>query len=163
MNSGLQAFHLLGHPGILWKQAKEKGTLLEEKGQARRILVIDDEEDFLELIAFRFRKQGHLVMTAVNCEIGLNVIKSVPVDVVFLDMRMPHVDGVETLRRLRQIRPDLPVIIVTAHATDEMVQKATELRISGVYRKDVNFDDLHRIMEVALKKEAGPEKRPGGP
>lgn len=144
MNSGLQTFHLPGRPGILWGM---------EQDQPRRILVIDDEEDFLELIAFRFRKKGHQVMTAVNCEVGLNLLKASPVDVVFLDMRMPHVDGVETLRRIRQIRQDLPVIVVTAHATDEMIQRATELGISGVYRKDVNFDDLHRIMEVALKKQ----------
>ena len=124
---------------------------MEEKKQPRRILVIDDEEDFLELLAFRFRQMGHLVMTALNCETGLKLLESVPVDVVFLDMRMPHVDGVETLRRIRRIRKDLPVVIVTAHPTDEMVQKAVELGISGVYRKDVSFDDLHEIMETALK------------
>lgn len=121
--------------------------------QPRRILVIDDEEDFLDLIAFRFRHRGHQVMTALNCETGLKLLSAVPIDVVFLDMRMPHVDGVETLRRIRAMRKDLPVVVVTAHATDEMIQKATELGISGVYRKDVNFDDLHDIMEAALAKK----------
>ena len=123
---------------------------MDEKVAPRRILMIDDEEDFLELAAFQFRRRGHQIVTAVNCETGINLIKTVPLDVVFLDMRMPHVDGVETLRRIREIKKDLPVIVVTAHASEEMIQKAEALGISAVFHKGTNLSNLQVVMEAAL-------------
>jgi CheY-like chemotaxis protein len=123
---------------------------LDEKAEPRRILMIDDEEAFLEIAASRFRKRGHLVLTALNCETGINLIKTVAVDVVFLDLRMPHVDGVETLRRIRQIKKELPVIIVTAHSSDKVIQQAKELGISGVFDKSGDLHGLHAVMEAAL-------------
>src|SRR3989338_4687106 len=113
--------------------------------------MIDDEEDFLELCSFQFRRRGHKVMTAINCETGLNLIKTVPLDIVFLDMRMPHVDGVETLRRIRKIKKDLPVIIVTAHASEEMIRNAEELGISAVFHKSTSLSNLQAVMEKALR------------
>ena len=133
---------------------------MAEKNVLRRILMIDDEEDFLEIAAFWFRKKGHQVMTAINCETGLSLIKTLPLDVVFLDMRMPNVDGAETLKRIRQIKKDLPVIIVTAYADDAMIQKANALGISGIFRKGSSFDSLQVVMEVALKSEAAAPPRP---
>lgn len=127
---------------------------MDEKTAARRILMIDDEEDFLELAAFWFRRKGHQVMTALNCETGLDLIKTVPLDVVFLDMRMPNVDGVETLRRIRQIKKKIPVILVTACADDAMIRKAGEMGISGIFRKGASFDNLRVVMEIALRSEA---------
>ncbi len=123
---------------------------MDEKTAPRRILMIDDEEAFLEIAAARFRKRGHLVMTALNCETGINLIKTVAVDVVFLDLRMPRVDGVETLRRIRQIKKDLPVILVTAHRSDEVIKKAKELGISSVFDKSGDLHGLHAVMEAAL-------------
>ena len=133
---------------------------MDEKITPRRVLMIDDEEDFLELAAFWFHRKGHQVMTALNCETGLNLIKTVPLDVVFLDMRMPNVDGAETLKRIRQIKKDLPVIIVTAYADDAMIQKANAMGISGIFRKGASFDNLQVVMEVALKSEAAAAPRP---
>ena len=108
---------------------------MNEKAAPRRILMIDDEEDFLELSAFWFRRKGHQVMTALSCETGLNLIKTIPLDIVFLDMRMPNVDGVETLRRIREIKKKIPVILVTAYTDDAMIRKAEAMGISGIFRK----------------------------
>lgn len=127
---------------------------MDEKPVSRRILMIDDEESFLVLASHRFRKHGHQVMTALNCETGLNLLKTVPVDVVFLDMRMPGVDGVETLLRIRKIKKDLPVIVVTAHASEETMTEVRRLGISAVFNKSGNLADLHSVMETALKVRA---------
>ncbi|MDO8729879.1 MAG: response regulator [Candidatus Omnitrophota bacterium] len=123
---------------------------MDEKFVPRRILVIDDEEGFLALASLQFGKRGHKVMTALNCETGLNLIKTVPLDVVFLDLRMPGVDGIETLRRIRRIKKELPVIVVTAHTSDEMIQQAEDLGISAVFRKGTPLSDLEVVMEKAL-------------
>ena len=93
-------------------------------------------------------------MTALNCETGLKLIETVPLDIVFLDMRMPSVDGVETLKRIRKIKKDLPVVLVSAHASDEMIKKAEALGISGIFHKGVNLNNLQVVMEVALKSAA---------
>ena len=133
---------------------------MDEKVAPRRILMIDDEEDFLNLASFQFRKRGHQVMTALNCETGLKLISTIPLDIVFLDMRMPSVDGAETLKRIREMKKDLPVIVVTAHASDEMIKKAEALGISGVFHKGVNLNNLQVVMEVALKSAAAPPTPP---
>ena len=117
-----------------------------------RILVIDDHEDFLETLSYWLQAKGHHVMTAINCEAGLRIIQVAQLDVVFLDMHMPKVDGIETLRRIRETHKDLPVILVTAYAVDEKVKQAGELGISGVFPKDGGFDKLLQVMEQALKK-----------
>lgn len=114
--------------------------------------MIDDEEDLLELSAYWFRSRGHQVMTAINCETGLNLLKTISFDIVLLDMRMPNVDGIETLRRIRAIKKELPVVIVTAYADDKMVKQAEGLGISGVFRKGAGLDNLLLVIEVALKR-----------
>ena len=114
--------------------------------------MIDDEEDLLELSAYWFRSRGHQVMTAINCETGINLLKTVAFDIVLLDMRMPNVDGVETLRRIRQMKKDLPVVLVTAYADDKMIKEAESLGISGVFRKGAGLHNLLLVIEVALKR-----------
>ena len=113
-------------------------------------MIIDDNEDFLDMISYWFQSKGHHVLTAINCEAGLKIVETAPVDIVFLDMRMPNVDGVETLRRIRKIKKDLPVMLVTAYPQDDKVKEATELGIAGVFRKDGGFEALQSVMETTL-------------
>jgi len=58
---------------------------------------------------------------------------------------------VETLQRIRQIKKDLPVIVVTAHSSDDMVRRAEELGVSGIFRKGGSLNDLQSVIEEALK------------
>ncbi|MCM8794367.1 MAG: response regulator [Candidatus Omnitrophica bacterium] len=126
---------------------------MDEK-RPRKILLIDDNEDFLETLAYELRKNGHLVMTALDCEAGLQVVRTAPVEVVFLDMQMPGVDGVETLRRIRKMKKDLPVIIVTGHPQSELVERAKPLGISGVFSKEGGYQNLMALMEEVLQGQA---------
>ncbi len=127
-------------------------TPLEEKQEKRRILLIDDHEDFLETVSYWLQAKGHHVVTATNCEAGLKIIESTPLDVVFLDMHMPKVNGVETLRRIREVHQDLPVILVTAYPEDDMIKEANALGISGLFPKEGDFQKLVSVMEVALRR-----------
>ena len=124
---------------------------MEEKLEKRKILLIDDHEGFLETVSYWLKAKGHSVMTATHCEAGLKIIESTPLDIVFLDMHMPKVNGVETLRRIRQIKKDLPVILVTAYLEDDLINQATELGISGLFPKEGDFNKLLNVMEVALR------------
>lgn len=116
-----------------------------------KILLIDDNEDFLETLSFELRQRGFWVMTAVDCETGLQIVQTAPVDVVFLDILMPNVDGAETLRRIRKMKKDLPVIVVTGYPNSPLIDLAKPLGISGVFMKGSSLQHLLELVEEAMQ------------
>ncbi|MDP8258502.1 MAG: response regulator [Candidatus Aadella gelida] len=120
------------------------------------ILMIDDEEDFTEPMAFWLRSKGHEVSTAPSGEAGVEAIKKTAPDIVFLDIFMPVMNGVETLKRIRQVNEDIPVIMLTS-AVVENVQEAysmeelNKLGVSGFFKKKDSFEELARLLEITLR------------
>lgn len=83
----------------------------------RKILVVDDEESIRVLYAEELRDSGYDVYTAVNGEDALIKVDEVNPDLVTLDIKMPGMDGVEVLRKIKEKRRDLPIIMSTAYPT----------------------------------------------
>ncbi len=81
----------------------------------KKILVVDDEENIRELYRIEFEDMGYTVTTVVNGAEALAAIETAKYDLVTLDMRMPDIDGIETLRRMKEKDETLPVIICTAY------------------------------------------------
>jgi DNA-binding NtrC family response regulator len=81
-----------------------------------RVLLVDDEEEFVELLAERMRTRGLTVRTAFSGAEALEMAEQETFDAVVLDMVMPDMDGMETLRRLREKIPELQVILLTGYA-----------------------------------------------
>jgi CheY-like chemotaxis protein len=113
------------------------------------ILVVDDEPDVAELFRQRFRRevrQGMYVMHfAGSGEDALGKLAGgiEPALIVILsDINMPGMDGLELLREVKQRRPDLPVMMVTAYGDDARRQRATELGAFEFVTKPVDFDQL---------------------
>jgi len=107
-----------------------------------RVLLVDDEHDFVEVLADRMRSRGLEVETA---ESGPEAIRSVEermFDAVVLDLAMPGMDGLETLRRLREIRPTLQVMLLTAKATVPIAVEATRLGAVDVLEKPTELGEL---------------------
>ena len=123
--------------------------------QSIRILLVDDQPDFLETISFWMKSKGYTVTVAYNGAEALKVVQNDPVDIVFLDVHMPHTDGIVTLTQIRQLKKDLPVILVTAYPEDETMDKARQLGISGFFPKEGGFDKLMMVIEVALRTHRG--------
>ncbi len=121
--------------------------------EGARILIVDDEADFAESIGFWLTSKGYRVTKALRGVEALDLIRNdPPPDVVFLDINMPEMDGVETLRRIRQINKTIPVVVVTAAYQDE--QRFTDIRslgISGFFPKQSSFGELGRVLEVVLR------------
>lgn len=121
-----------------------------------RILMIDDEEDFTEPMAFWLRSKNHDVKTVNKGETGIEEIKKDPPDIVFLDIFMPVMNGVETLKRIREVNKDIPVIMLTS-AVVENVQEAysmeelNKLSVSGFFKKKDSFEELARLLEITLR------------
>ncbi len=109
-----------------------------------RVLLVDDEEEFTRLLAERLRARGLVVDTVPN---GLEAIKKVKehnYDAVLLDMVMPQMDGIETLKHIHEMNEELQVILLTGHATVQKGVEAIKLGAMDFLEKPA---DLKKIME----------------
>lgn len=99
--------------------------LTRPDGAPLRVLVVDDEVNIAELIAMALRYEGWQVSTAHSGSSAVSTAKDVGPDAVVLDMMLPDVDGLEVLRRMRAVQPDVPVVFLTA-------RDAVEDRVAGL-------------------------------
>jgi len=117
-----------------------------------RILLVDDDIDFVQPVEFWLKSKGYTVSIAPEGKSAIELIKKKKPSIVFLDLRMPQMDGIETLRNIRKFDKELPVIIVTALYTDEKkFAEAKKLGISGFFPKKDDFAELENMMETALR------------
>ncbi len=132
-------------------QDQEGEPVVNSVEQRLRLLLVDDEEPFLESASKVFRRKGVSVQTAVRGVIALEVLEKNPVDVVILDVKMPGLGGIETLERIRAGYPDIAVILLTGHATMESAAQGMQHGAAGYMVKPV---DLNELLDKA-KKAAG--------
>ena len=121
---------------------------------AERILVIDDELDMLMLIRMIIvDSTDYEVETTNNPSEGLKMLAERDYDLVITDLKMPGMDGLEVSEELWKIRPDIPVIIITAYgspeAADEALKKGVADFITKPFRKDTMVFTMNRVLELA--------------
>lgn len=117
-----------------------------------KILLVDDEPDFLVPIAFWLNSKGYEVAVASNGEKAINMIKKEKKPaVVFLDINMPGMDGLETLKKIRKFDKELSVIMITAYADEEKFSLAKKLNTSGFFPKGGSLEELQKTIEVTLR------------
>ncbi len=122
------------------------------------ILIVDDEESVRKSLADVMRDEGYEVVTAGSGREGIDLLGELQPALALLDIAMPDMDGIETLRRFREIRPDMPVIMVTGHGTIETAVKTTKM---GAYDFMVKPPELahltlvvkHGLEEYRLREE----------
>lgn len=122
---------------------------------AINILLIDDETDYSEMMAFWLMANGYFVRSAISGEEGLDAIRGNLPDVVFLDMQMPGMDGVTTLRKIRMEFQDIPVIMITAYSTEEKKKEAEQVGVNGFFSKGDDFINAAKMMSDILCKTGG--------
>ena len=115
------------------------------------ILLVDDQPDFIEPVAFWLESKGYAVRSAASGQEAIQMIKDQLPDIVFLDIKMPVMDGVETLRNIRRVNKNLPVIMITAYEHDEKFTEARKLGINGFFYKKDNLEDLGTLLEPILR------------
>jgi DNA-binding NtrC family response regulator len=111
--------------------------------------LVDDEPDFVEVLAERLETRGCKVQTADSGEAALRAVEQTRFDAILLDVAMPGLDGIETLRRLRQINPDLQIILLTGHATLQKGVEAMKLGAVDVVEKPADFGRLLEHIDAA--------------
>ncbi|MBI4844343.1 MAG: response regulator [Nitrospirae bacterium] len=124
------------------------------------ILIVDDEKQFLDVFSKRLKTRGMKVDTAVNGEDAVNKAKSKEFDAIVVDLVMPGMSGIETLKRLKSENKDIDIIVLTGHATVEKGVEAIKAGASDFLEKPVDIDKLmERIGEAQSKKVILIEKK----
>ena len=125
-----------------------------------RVLIVDDEVDFAEILSERIQARGLEADIVENGMDALKRIKERSYDAVILDLAMPELDGIETLKRLLAEQPELQVILLTGQATLEKGIQAVKLGAMEFLEKPADIESLVKKIKTAqLKKVALSEKK----
>lgn len=118
------------------------------------VLLVDDEGEFLDTLVKRIQKRKVTAAGVKSGEEALAFLEKNPVDVVVLDVRMPGMDGIETLRALKRQYPLTEVIMLTGHASMEVAIEGMELGAFDYLMKPVEIDDLLYKLQDANKRRS---------
>src|ERR671939_1982095 len=116
------------------------------------LLIVDDEPGMRQLLSHVFGRAGHAVRAAENGSKALELLRKEPADLVVSDVKMPDMNGIELLRRLREFLPDAAVVMMTAFATVETAREAFKLGADDFIQKPFDVDELKLIVAKALEK-----------
>jgi len=117
---------------------------------AKKILVVDDEPEVRKLMEHFLTERGYEVRIAENGRLGLQALDTFTPDVVLLDMHMPEMDGLETLKRLAVRAPSLPVIMVTVNDDVETTSRLLQLGAADYVPKPFNLEYLEQAINIQL-------------
>ena len=118
------------------------------------LLLVDDEPAVRDLLHEYFAGQGYTVSTAANGEMALAAVRAQRPDLVMLDIRMPGLDGVEVLRRLRRYDTTLPVVMVTANEDVELARELLGMGAFDYVAKPFDFSHLEQVVAAGLVHRA---------
>lgn len=124
-----------------------------------RVLVVDDERDFLEMTVKRMQKKGIECEGVLSGNEAVEKINNENYDVVLLDVKMPGMDGVETLREIKRIKPLIEVIMLTGHASVESGIEGMKLGAFDYLMKPMELDKILETIQDAYKKKQLQEEK----
>lgn len=117
-----------------------------------RVLFIDDQQDFVQPLSYWMMSKGYDVITAFDGPTGIDHIKNQLCDLVFLDYKMPGMDGAAVLKNIRSFNPHIPVVLVTSYLDEAIMAATQEMNVTGFFSKMGNFTDLEKVLTLAVKK-----------
>jgi DNA-binding NtrC family response regulator len=115
-----------------------------------RIAIVDDERRMAEILSMVLRREGYEVLPFASARDALEAMEEEPVDLLVTDLRMPEMDGLTVLRRARVLEPELPIILITAHATIPTAIEAIRAGAFDYVEKPFDNDDLKAVVRRAL-------------
>lgn len=118
-----------------------------------RILVVDDEPDVGKFFQKILSEEGYRVMSATSGPEALSIIKKIEPEMVFLDIKMPGMDGMETFRRIRKISKKIVVIIITGYGSLRTAKEAMALGAYDYVSKPFNLESIKSMIREALEEK----------
>ena len=122
--------------------------------QPKAVLLIDDDESLRRVVEYNLHEEGYRVLTAADGAAGWRMFQAETVDLVLTDVRMPEMDGVEVLTRIKAMQPDVPVIMLTAHGTIDSAVEAMKLGAFDYLTKPFNREQLKAAVRKAFEVAA---------
>lgn len=122
-----------------------------------KLLLVDDEEEFVKTLSERIHMRDLKSKIALNGEQALKIVDDQVPDVMVLDLKMPGIDGMEVLKRIRKAYPEVRVIILTGHGSEKEEKEARRLGAFEYLEKPADVDKLvHTIKHAYRSKIEGP-------
>jgi len=115
-----------------------------------KILVVDDEVEVVRLLKDFLTSKGYEVHTALNGAEAIALVKEVKPDIVLLDIIMPGIGGIDTLKEIKKIDPTTAVIMITAVIDEELANRAVKLGAFDYITKPINIDYLETCVMVKM-------------
>ena len=120
-----------------------------------RVLLVDDEEDFVNALSERLKMRDLNSDVVYNGEQALNIVESQEPDIMVLDLNMPGMNGIDVLRTIKKVHPNIEVIILTGHGTEREKNAALNLGAFDIQNKPVDIDKLEKKIKQAFERKHG--------
>jgi len=125
----------------------------------KKVLVIDDELDLLSLLMGVLTDEGYQAFSAANGADGVRLNELENPDLIILDLRMPEMDGIETLRQIRKKDNKVKVVILTGYGSPDTIRDAADLNVSEYLSKPFDNEQLLRVISETIGGQTGEQKR----
>jgi len=116
------------------------------------VLLVDDEREFVQTLSERLMMRDMGSAVAYDGESALNMVRDEDPEVMILDLRMPGIDGIEVLRRVKETHPNIEVIILTGHGSEEDREVCMKLGAFAYLQKPVDIEILSKTLKEANEK-----------
>lgn len=124
------------------------------KESKHKVLIVDDQNGIRILLVEVFSSEGYETFQAANGKAALEIVKTHAPDLVLLDMKIPGMDGLEILKHIKQMNPDIKVIMMTAYGELDMIKEATDLGALMHFTKPFDIDEMRQAVNMQLKGTA---------
>lgn len=118
----------------------------------KEVFIVDDEISILNLFKESFERKGYAIRTAETAEEALEILKTEQFKIMFLDLLLPGMDGMDLCREIRKSDPDTLIFAITGHAEQFELNACLDVGFSGYFLKPINLKVLCEIAEEAFNK-----------
>jgi DNA-binding response OmpR family regulator len=115
-----------------------------------KLLMADDEEGYVDVLANRLGKRGVDVTKSYSGSEAIQILRKEEFDVALLDLKMEDMDGIEVLKIFKKMDPDMPVIMLTGHGSEQAAKEGVELGAADYLTKPCDIDELIRKIKKAV-------------
>ncbi len=126
----------------------------EKKAANIRILLVDDEEGYVDILSKRMTKRGFFVKTALSGSDAIQKLRKNDFDVAVLDLKMKDYDGIEVLKIFKKMLPSMEVIMLTGHGSERAAREGKKLGVFAYLSKPIEIEELSGKIIKAYKKKS---------
>jgi two-component system, response regulator RegA len=134
-------------------------AMMDDAGKSKegrlRLLIVDDEEGYVNVLARRMSRRNFDVKTALSGSEGIQCLRKEDFNVAILDLKMEDMDGIEVLKIFKKMVPQMPVIMLTGHGSEQAARDGLELGAADYLTKPCDLDELIAKIREACQRGGG--------